>query len=204
MSFHLDTGAYADIGPIVSKNIGFTAGGPYRIPNVKIDSLCVVTNKVPSGAMRGFGVPQVAWAYEQQMDMIAEKLGMDPLEFRKMNVLRNGDAFHTGEIIEDIGFDQLLDKVSHGIGWRGQKERDIKRTKSSGKGMAISLKSTATPSTSSAYLKMNSDGSVALMCNTVEMGQGTRTVLKQIVSEELGVPFEKVIVLDPDVSVAPF
>ncbi len=204
MSVHFDTGAYAEIGPIVGKNIGFTAGGPYRIPNVKIDSLCVYTNKVPAGAMRGFGVPQVAWAYEQQMDMIAEKLGMDPLEFRKMNVLRKGDTFHTGEIIENIDFDRLLDSVAMGIGWRGQEKRDIKQIKSIGKGMAISLKSTATPSTSGAYLKMNSDGSVMLMCNTVEMGQGTRTVLKQIVSEELGVPFEKVIVLDPDVSVAPF
>ncbi len=204
MAVHFDTGAYADIGPVVSKNIGFSAGGPYRIPNVKIDSFCVYTNKVPAGAMRGFGVPQVAWAYEQQMDIIAEKLGMDPLEFRRMNVLRKGDIFHTGEVIEDIGFDRLLDKVSIGIDWGRQKVREIKRIRSSGKGIAISLKSTATPSTSSAYIKMNSDGSVTLMCNTVEMGQGSRTVFKQIISEELGLPFEKVVVLDPDVNVAPF
>jgi CO/xanthine dehydrogenase Mo-binding subunit len=204
MAVHFDTGAYADIGPVVIKNIGFSAGGPYRIPNVKIDSFCIYTNKVPAGAMRGFGVPQVAWAYEQQMDVIAEKLGMDSLEFRRMNVLRNGDTFHTGEIIEDIGFDRLLDKVATGIGWGGQKTRDIKQIKSSGKGIAISLKSTATPSTSSAYIKMNSDGSATLMCNTVEMGQGIRTVLKQIISEELGFPFEKIVVLDPDVNVAPF
>jgi carbon-monoxide dehydrogenase large subunit len=204
MAVYFDTGAYADIGPIVSKNIGFTAGGPYRIPNVKIDSFCVYTNKVPAGAMRGFGVPQIAWVYEQQMDIIAEKLGMDPLEFRKMNVLRNGDVFHTGQIIEDIGFDRLLDKVSIGIGWGVQKARDIQRIESCGKGIAISLKSTATPSTSSAYMKMNSDGSVTLMCNTVEMGQGNRTILKQIISEELGLSFEKVVVLDPDTNVAPF
>lgn len=204
MSIYLDTGAYADSGPIVGKNLGFSAGGPYRIPNVKIDSYCIYTNKVPAGAMRGFGVPQVAWAYEQQMDMIAEKLGMDPVQIRKLNLLRNGDTFHTGQTMEDVGFDQLLEKAAVEIGWERKQALRSKAVKSRGKGIAVCLKSTATPSTSSAYVKMNADGSVNLLCNTVEMGQGCRTVLGQIISEELGIPSEKISILDPDVSVAPF
>src|SRR5690606_31394949 len=75
---YFDTGAYADIGPRTSKNGGYASGGPYRIPHVWVDSYCVYTNKPPAGAFRGFGVSQVAWAYEQQMDMIAERLGIDP------------------------------------------------------------------------------------------------------------------------------
>lgn len=204
VAIYLDTGAYADIGPIVSKNVGLSAGGPYRIPHVRIDSYCVYTNKVPAGAMRGFGVPQVAWAYEQQMDIIAENLGIDPLEIRKRNLLKSGDAFHTGEIIEDIGFDRLLKRAAEGITWEEGKRENLSKVKSRGKGISICLKNTATPSTSSAIAKMNSDGSVTLMCNTVEMGQGSQTIWKQMIAEELGLPLENVSVLDPDVSVAVF
>jgi CO/xanthine dehydrogenase Mo-binding subunit len=204
MSIYLDTGAYADSGPVVCKNLGFSAGGPYRIPNVKVDSYCVYTNKVPAGAMRGFGVPQIAWAYEQQMDMIAESLHIDPVEMRRLNLLKNGDIFHTGQTMEDVGFDQLLEKVATGIGWKEEGGVEVEKINSQGKGVSICLKSTATPSTSSAYVKMSADGSASLLCNTVEMGQGCRTVFKQIISEELGLPFENISVLDPDVSVAPF
>ena len=204
MAVYFDKGAYADIGPVVSKNSGFSAGGPYRIPHVKIDAYNVYTNKVPAGAMRGFGIPQVAWAYEQQIDIIAEKLGMDPLVLRKKNLLENMDMFYTGEIIESIGFGELMDKAAEGIEWQGGKRESTNKIKSRGKGLSISLKGTATPSTSSALIKMHTDGSVNVICNTVEMGQGIRTVFKQIVAEELGLPFEKVLVLDPDVAVAPF
>ena len=132
MSIYLDTGAYADSGPVVCKNLGFTAAGPYRIPNVKVDTYAVYTNKVPAGAMRGFGVPQIAWAYEQQMDMIAEKLGIDPVEMRRLNLLKNGDTFHTGLTMEDVGFDQLLDKVAVGVGWKGEEGTNPEKIKISG------------------------------------------------------------------------
>ena len=82
---HLDTGAYAEIGPRVAKKSGYTAAGPYRIPNLKIDSYSVYTNKPPAGAFRGFGVSQSAWAVESQMDIIAAALKMDPLELRLKN-----------------------------------------------------------------------------------------------------------------------
>ena len=93
---HLDTGAYAEIGPRVAKKSGYTAAGPYKIPNLKIDSYSVYTNKPPAGAFRGFGVSQSAWAVESQMDIIAAALKMDPLELRKQNGYNEGDKFVTG------------------------------------------------------------------------------------------------------------
>ncbi len=204
MRIYIDTGAYADSGPVVCKNLGFTAAGPYRIPNVKVDAYAVYTNKVPAGAMRGFGVPQIAWAYEQQMDIIAERLSIDPIAIRKLNLLKNGDAHHTGSPMEDVGFHQLLDKAAAGIDWEGAQNQSRENIRCRGKGVSICLKSTATPSTSSAYVKMSADGSAALLCNTVEMGQGCRTVMTQIICEELGLSPAKVSILDPDVSVAPF
>ena len=204
MAVYFDKGAYADIGPVVSKNSGFSAGGPYRIPHVQIDAYNVYTNKVPAGAMRGFGIPQVAWAYEQQMDIIAEKLRIDPLVLRKKNLLEDTDTLYTGETIEATGFAQLLDKAAEGIDWHDRKKDRTNKIKARGKGISIALKGTATPSTSSALLKMHADGSVNVICNTVEMGQGIRIVFKQIVAEELGLPLEKVLVLDPDITVAPF
>lgn len=204
LNIYLDTGAYADSGPVVCKNLGFAAGGPYRIPHIKTDSYCIYTNKVPAGAMRGFGMPQVAWAHEQQMDIIAEKLGIDPWELRRLNLLQNGDVFHTGQVMEDVGFDQLLEKAALGIGWERTRLVNSSKITSRGKGIAVCLKGTATPSTSSAYVKMNADGSINLMCNSVEMGQGCRTVFQQIIAEELGMPAEQISVLDPDTSVAPF
>ena len=94
---YMGTGAYADYGPRVSQKAGYRAPGPYRIPNVKVDAYTVYTNAVPAGAFRGFGTLQVTWAYESQMDMIAHKLGIDPVEFRVRNLLKKGDAFTKGD-----------------------------------------------------------------------------------------------------------
>jgi CO/xanthine dehydrogenase Mo-binding subunit len=204
MRIYLDTGAYADYGPIVCKNVGYAAAGPYRIPHVRTDSYCVYTNKVPAGAMRGFGVPHVAWAYEQQIDMIAAKLRMDPMAIRKKNLLRNGDVFHTGSIVRDFSLDQTLDKVEKNIDWKRGAKGSTHGDSFGGKGIAMGFKSTATPSTSTADIKMNSDGSVSLICNTVDIGQGSRQILKQILAEGLGIPPETIIYPDPDTSVCPF
>jgi len=83
-------GAYADIGPRVTQKSGFTAAGPYEIDNVSIDSFALYTNRPPAGALRGFGIPQLCWAYESHTDLIARGLGIDPLEFRRRNILREG------------------------------------------------------------------------------------------------------------------
>src|SRR6185503_10088072 len=98
---HYDTGAYANIGPRVMRNGGFSTAGPYAIPNVRVDSYAVYTNLPPAGAFRGFGATQAAWAYETQMDLLAERLSIDPLEMRMRNLLVDGRTVMTGEPMRD-------------------------------------------------------------------------------------------------------
>ena len=215
---HLDTGAYAEIGPRVAKKSGYTAAGPYKIPNLKIDSYSVYTNKPPAGAFRGFGVSQSAWAVESQMDIIAAALKRDPLELRKQNGYEEGDKFVTEETLRAVGLKECLDEVAKSIGWgrdrfsaakvqepalgpsKGSKSDPLRR----GKGLACMIKATITPSISSAVVKLNEDASLCIYAGTVEMGQGSETVLAQIAGKELGIPLETIQVLGVDTDVVPY
>jgi CO/xanthine dehydrogenase Mo-binding subunit len=207
---HLDTGAYAEIGPRVAKKSGYTAAGPYRIPNLKIDSYSVYTNKPPAGAFRGFGVSQSAWAVESQMDIIAAALKMDPLELRKKNGYNEGDKFVTDETLRAIGLKECLDEVAKSIEWdsnkfksskvQGSRSENVKR----GKGLACMIKATITPSISCAVVKLNEDASLSIYIGTVEMGQGSDTVMAQIAGAELGIPIKKIQVLGVDTDVVPY
>lgn len=100
-------GAYADIGPRITQKSGFTAAGPYDIENVSIDSYALYTNLPPAGALRGFGIPQLVWAYESHADLIARELRLDPLDFRRKNILRNGRPQATGTIMQDAAIDEV-------------------------------------------------------------------------------------------------
>src|SRR6266545_5693544 len=102
-------GAYADVGPRVTQKAGVTASGPYNIDNVSIDSHALYTNVTPSGALRGFGVPQLVWAYESHTDMIARALKLDPVAFRRKNILRDGRPQATGTIMRDAEIEEVLD-----------------------------------------------------------------------------------------------
>jgi CO/xanthine dehydrogenase Mo-binding subunit len=204
---YLDTGAYAEIGPRVAKKSGYTAAGPYRIPNLKIDSYSVYTNKPPAGAFRGFGVSQSAWAVESQMDVIAAALGIDPLELRKKNGYREGDKFVTDETLRAIGLSECLDQVARSIGWNAPNAQDPPVPGSSmrrGKGLACMIKATITPSISCAVVKLNEDASLSIYIGTVEMGQGSDTVMAQIAGAELGIALEKIQVLGVDTDVVPY
>ncbi len=197
-------GAYADISPRLIKNGGYASTGPYRIPHVKISSHAVYTNRPPAGAFRGYGVAQVAWAFESQMDMIAERLGLDPVEFRRQNLLRRGDTFATGEVMEEAAFEELMDHTAKMIGWGRSDPAPASNAKARGKGIAVIIKGTVTPSTSTAMLLLNGDGGCSVLSSTVEMGQGSMTVLTQIAAEALGLPYEQVTVVNPDTDVTPF
>lgn len=201
-----DTGAYGDIGPRVTKKAGSTLGGPYNIPNILINSYCVYTNKPPAGAYRGLGVPQSAWAYECHIDMIAEKLGIDPLEIRRKNLLDEGGIFATGEILYSIGLRESLEKAAEGINWKDKLERKPERDgkKFRGKGIACFIKSTLTPSNSSAMVKINEDGSLTVITAAVEMGQGADTVLRQIAADSMGVTYDMVALAGVDTDVSPY
>jgi CO/xanthine dehydrogenase Mo-binding subunit len=211
---HLDTGAYAEIGPRVAKKSGYTAAGPYRIPNLKIDSYSVYTNKPPAGAFRGFGVSQSAWAVESQMDIIAAALKLDPLEIRLKNGYVNGDKFVTEETLHSVGLKECLDEVAKSIGWGNRKDsaqsamRQALSSEGSGvkrgKGLACMIKATITPSVSCAVVKLNEDASLSIYAGTVEMGQGSETTLAQIAGKELGIPLQMIQVLGVDTDVVPY
>ena len=201
-----DTGAYALTGPSTSKNGGEVSGGPYRIGHQHLTSYCVYTNTPPTGPYRGFGVPQVCWAYESQMDDIARRLGIDPLELRLKNLVREGDVFVTGDKLISVGISDCVKRAAEAMGWQQNKEQTSRELsgKVRGKGLAVMIKTTMTPSNSSALVRLNPDGSAVLLTSSVEIGQGTQTSLAQIVAEELGLPVERVAVTFPDTDVTPF
>jgi len=209
---HFNTGAYSDIGPVVARNGGSAMSGPYRIPHVRIDSCAVWSNVVPAGALRGFGVPQAVWAYESQMDMIAEQLGLDPLDFRRKNLLRDGDLFATGEKLADIHYDRLLERAAASLQWSSNDARWLNPGRSTagqsavrrGKGLALVIKATITPSTSAATLKLNEDGSLNVLTSSVELGQGAKTVLAQVAAEAMQLPVGCISVSHPDTDFTPY
>ena len=177
-------GAYADVGPRVTQKSGLTASGPYDIDNVWIDSYALYTNMTPAGALRGFGVPQLVWAYESHTDMIARALKIDPVEFRRKNLLREGRPHPTGTILKDAAIEKVLDKLAERMNWSAPINRGqgaIRR----GRGLGIAIKAVISPTTSVAIVNVSADGSVALYCGTIDMGQGSDTAMAQMVGEVL-------------------
>lgn len=198
-----NTGAYADIGPRVTQKSGFTAAGPYDIENVSIDSRCVYTNLPPAGAMRGFGIPQVAWAYECQADLIARGLGIDPLDFRERNVLRNGRPHATGTVVQGAGTEEVLAELRDAMDWDtplADSDGPVRR----GRGVAFGMKAVITPSTSVAQVNLSGDGSCSVYCSTTDMGQASATAYAQIVGDVLGLAAEDVAVVHPDTLFTPY
>ena len=196
-------GAYADIGPRVTQKSGLTASGPYDIDNVEIDSYALYTNVTPSGALRGFGVPQLVWAYEGHTDMMARALKLDPVEFRRKNLLREGRPHATGTVLKDAPIEKVMDKVLERMDWSQPFDRGngtIKR----GRGFAIAIKAVISPTTSVAIVNVSADGSATLYCGTVDMGQGSDTAMAQMVGEVLNIPAEAVRVMPRDTDVTPY
>jgi len=197
---YMDTGAYADAGPRVAQKAGYRALGPYKIPYAKVEAHGVYTNTVPAGAFRGFGALQVTWAYESQMDMIAARLGLDPLEFRLKNLLKKGDLYTAGDTPVDCDLKEGLLKVADAIKWR-QKPSKANRAK----GISCCIKDAGgTYKVAGAAVKMSSDGSVVLLTGSVELGQGPRTALSQVVAEELAMNLDQIAVAQLDTDVTPY
>ena len=201
-----DIGAYALTSTNTGRNGGEVSGGPYWIKHQDLTTYCVYTNTPPTGPYRGFGVPQVCWAYESQMDDIARRLGIDPLDLRLKNLVHEGDPFVTGHNLVSVGISDCARRAAEAIGWQRGAEQCPRALsgKVRGKGMAVMIKTTMTPSNSSALVRLNADGSAVLLTSSVEMGQGTLTSLAQIVAEELALPIDRVSVTFPDTDVTPF
>jgi len=196
-------GAYADVGPRVTHKSGFVAAGPYDIDNVWIDSYALYTNMTPAGALRGFGLPQLAFAYESHTDMIARALKLDPVEFRRKNLLREGRPQASGTILKDAPLEAVLAHVCERMSWSAPFDRGH-GTVRRGRGIAIALKAAISPTTSVAVINVAADGSVTLYIGTVDMGQGSDTGMAQIVGELLNIPAETVKVVQRDTDVTPY
>src|SRR5512145_804557 len=196
-------GAYADIGPRVTQKSGFTAPGPYDIENVAIDSYALYTNLPPAGALRGFGIPQLVWAYESHTDLIARELGVDPIEFRRRNLLREGRPQATGTRMRDAALEKVLQRLSVLMDWDKPFERGGGRARN-GRGIAIGFKACVSPTTSLAAVNVNADGSCTVYTSCVDMGQGSDTAMAQIAAEVLRISAEAVTVVHSDTDVTPF
>jgi CO/xanthine dehydrogenase Mo-binding subunit len=196
-------GAYADIGPRITQKSGFTAAGPYDIENVRIDSYQIYTNLPPAGAMRGFGCPQLAWAYDSHTDLIARELGIDPLAFRRQNILREGRAQATGTIMHDAAIDEVLVRLGDRMGWDQPFERGTGKIRR-GRGIAVGFKAAISPTTSVAMIVISADGSCTLHCNTIDMGQGSDTAMAQVAAETLDIPIDWIKVVRGDTDVNPY
>ena len=205
-----DAGAYASHGPYILWRSAVHATGPYVVPNVKVDALSVYTNNLYGGSYRGFGNVQAEFAAESQIDELAEKLGIDPVEFRLKNVLREGSYTATNQLLDNsVGVEECLVESVKLSRWKEKREqyKKIQGTKRRGIGVALMYHGNSTsrgaPDYSAAYVMVNKDGSVRYRTGITEMGQGTHTGHMQIVAEILGVPFEAVHRENPDTSAVP-
>ena len=212
VDYLLDGGAYATLSPVVLFRGTVHACGPYRVPNASVDARAVRTHKIPCGAFRGFGEPQVVFACEGQMDMLSDRLSIDPLELRRKNALRIGDQTITGhKLTVSVGFEEVLDKVAASSGWTAKRaayehtEGRVRRgigiaACSYGVGLGAMGKHL---NPAGAGVVVAADGSVSVAVGTTEIGQGMLMVLSQITAEALGCPIELVKVVDPDTSRVP-
>jgi CO/xanthine dehydrogenase Mo-binding subunit len=192
-----DTGAWAGDGPGVAGFGALIAAGPYRLDNYRIESYCVYTNKVPAGAMRGFGNPQAAWAGESQLDIIAESLGIDPLEMRVKNAVDVDSRTVGGQKLSSVGLKECLARVRERIDWEGP------RAKNHGRGVACMHHHSAMLM-SSAHIRLNQDGTIHVAVGAADLGQGSTTILAQIAAEELGLPLEDIRIVTQDTDATPY
>ena len=199
-----DSGAYPYLSPYVLLYAAVMSTGPYRINNVKIDGYAVATNQTFTSAFRGFGGPQACFAYEGQMDAIAEALNMDPLEFRKVNYLRSGDPTATGQIIESATW--LEESASRALEALGEKSVPSGPVKI-GWGVSSYFQAygriTWLHDTSRAWVGLEMDGTVIIRCGTPDLGAGQVNSLAQITAEILGVPLKEITVYSTDSAVTP-
>ena len=196
--FYWDGGAYTEYGVNVTRASGYSSSGPYEVPNIKTDSYCVYTNHPVGGPMRGFGMPEMHAGLEQCIDELARQVGLDPVEFRRINCLKSGSTLPTGGKMHPTGLPVCIEKTAEGIGW-GSKAPPSAPNKRRGKGIALMWKAPAMPPNagSSAWVELAEDGTVTVGVGGQEIGQGVFTVAAQMAAAALGVPYESVRVATP-------
>jgi putative selenate reductase molybdopterin-binding subunit len=223
-----DTGAYGCHALTVTGNTGQKCMGLYNAPNIRFHAHVVYTNTPPSGAFRGYGVPQGFFPLEVHMEKIANALGLDPLEFRMKNAVKAGDELPTSkawsegrephpEIIETCGLAECVTQGAGAIGWKRTDGRQLTAVEDwrvvpgkpwlrRGQGMACVMQGTAIPylDMGGASIKINDDGSFNLLVGATDLGTGSDTVLAQLAAEILGCPVDDIIVYSSDTDFTPF
>ncbi|MFB6291630.1 MAG: xanthine dehydrogenase family protein molybdopterin-binding subunit [Candidatus Bipolaricaulia bacterium] len=212
---YLDCGAYQTLSPAVLFRSLVHTAGPYSVPNVKITARSVATNKVPNGAFRGFGSPQVIFPHESQMDVLAERVGKSPDELRELNIIRSGDRTATNQKLEkSVGLENTLSRAKELSDWESKREEYENWNNSHGKikkGVGLSTvmygvgMSASAPflEKAGAYVKLEVDGTMTVSVGNTEMGQGAETVLTQIAADAIGVSVESVSLTEIDTSRVP-
>jgi selenium-dependent xanthine dehydrogenase len=210
-----DTGAYASLGDKVMGRATTHSTGPYIVPHVKVDCYAMYTNNPPAGAFRGFGALQAAFAIESIMDQVSEKLGIDPIELRRINALRTGAVTNTGQHLrESVGLLECIDKTSEALLEHTDGEDPFisrpvpgEPNKRRAWGFAVTFKNTGlgegAPDNASAEIELLEDGRVETRISSAEIGQGLVTVLQMITAQELNLPLEQVNVYLSDTDLTP-
>lgn len=201
---HYGNGAYAETADRVIRHGARSLSSPYSIPNVRVRAASYYTNTTPCGPFRAPGAAQAVWAMESHVDEVARALGMDPLEVRLRNLVRSGESYVDGGLLEDIRYPEMLSAAARAVNWGEPKPAQSGARERIGRGLAVVMKTTNTPSTSTASVKMNEDGSLDVLTSSVEMGQGASTVLVQIAAQRAGVPVHRVRLSQVDTDVTPF
>ena len=197
IKYLVDTGAYTDMGTGITKSIAEDCTGPYRIENVYCDSLCVYTNHPYTTSFRGFGHAEYTFAIERAMDLLAQKLSMDPFELRIKNAIEPGDTSPTQVHITQSKIGDLkkcLNELKELINWDEGQIINTGNNKIRAKGIGCLWKTPSSPpnAVSSAVIAFNPDGSVNLNVGSVELGTGTKTILAQILAERLKIDVNKI------------
>jgi CO/xanthine dehydrogenase Mo-binding subunit len=197
-NFFWDGGAYTEYGVNITRASGYSSSGPYEVPNIKTDSYCVYTNHPVGGPMRGFGMPEMHAGLEQCIDELAQQIGIDAVEFRRINCLKTGSTLVTGSKMHPTGLPQCIAKTAEAIGW-GKKAPPSAPHKRRGKGLALMWKAPAMPPNagSSAWVELAEDGTINVGVGGQDLGQGVFTVAAQMAAAALGVPYESVRIATP-------
>jgi len=203
MKVIVNCGAYTDHAPMTIRNGAFHAS-QYRMPHFKWDAYGVYTNEPGVAPLRGFGSAEVLWATEQQMDITAEKLGIDPVEYRMKNTPDEGEINVRGEIVHSIGAKECLTKAADWIGLDKPYEQPIDSNIRRGKGIALGNKYSLVDTASTAFVKVDMDGTIEVYHGMDECGQGCNTVFTQIAAEEFNLPLDKVRIVWGDTARIPW
>lgn len=192
------SGAYTDNTPRVLRHGLYSLVGPYRVDAVEISTRGVFTNTPPCGPLRAPGTAQVQWAREAHLDAVALAVGVDPVELRRRNLVAKSDRFILGGPMGPVHLHELLDAV--GSGEKGEPRSSRRRR---GRGVALAMKTTATPTTAQSTVTVDRRGRIGVLTSTVDMGQGARTALAQIAAMAMDVPLAHVDVSLPDTATTP-